>query len=200
MNKVEFINALQEKLSNIPLKEVEERISFYSEMIDDKIEDGISEEDAVNQIGSVDEVINQILKEIPLSIIVNEKRKTIKSKQLKAWEIVLLALGSPIWISLLIAFLAILLSIYVSLWSVVILVCAMFVSFIGCSIIGLIAGLIFCLSQQVNYGLMLVGASLILAGLSIFMFFLSKLCIISIIKFTKFIILKTKNMLIRKEK
>lgn len=200
MNKVEFINALKEKLSNIPLKEVEERISFYSEMIDDKIEDGISEEDAVNQIGSVDEVINQILKEIPLSKIVNEKRKTIKSKQLKAWEIVLLALGSPIWISLLIAFLAILLSIYVSLWSVVILVCAMFVSFIGCSIIGLIAGLIFCLSQQVNYGLMLVGASLILAGLSIFMFFLSKLCIISIIKFTKFIILKTKNMLIRKEK
>ena len=200
MNKVEFINALQEKLSNIPLKEVEERISFYSEMIDDKIEDGISEEDAVNQIGSVDEVINQILKEIPLSKIVNEKRKTIKSKQLKAWEIVLLALGSPIWISLLIAFLAILLSIYVSLWSVVILVCAMFVSFIGCSIIGLIAGLIFCLSQQVNYGLMLVGASLILAGLSIFMFFLSKLCIISIIKFTKFIVLKTKNMLIRKEK
>ena len=200
MNKVEFINALQEKLSNIPLKEVEERISFYSEMIDDKIEDGISEEDAVNQIGSVDEVINQILKEIPLSKIVNEKRKTIKSKQLKAWEIVLLALGSPIWISLLIAFLAILLSIYVSLWSVVILVCAIFVSFIGCSIIGLIAGLIFCLSQQVNYGLMLVGASLILAGLSIFMFFLSKLCIISIIKFTKFIVLKTKNMLIRKEK
>ena len=200
MNKVEFINALQEKLSNIPLKEVEERISFYSEMIDDKIEDGISEEDAVNQIGSVDEVINQILKEIPLSKIVKEKRKTIKSKQLKAWEIVLLALGSPIWISLLIAFLAILLSIYVSLWSVVILVCAIFVSFIGCSIIGLIAGLIFCLSQQVNYGLMLIGASLILAGLSIFMFFLSKLCIISIIKFTKFIVLKTKNMLIRKEK
>lgn len=200
MNKVEFINALKEKLSNIPLKEVEERISFYSEMIDDKIEDGISEEDAVNQIGSVDEVINQILKEIPLSKIVNEKRKTIKSKQLKAWEIVLLALGSPIWISLLIAFLAILLSIYVSLWSVVILVCAIFVSFIGCSIIGLIAGLIFCLSQQVNYGLMLIGASLILAGLSIFMFFLSKLCIISIIKFTKFIVLKTKNMLIRKEK
>lgn len=200
MNKVEFINALKEKLSNIPLKEVEERISFYSEMIDDKIEDGISEEDAINQIGSVDEVINQILKEIPLSKIVKEKRKTIKSKQLKAWEIVLLALGSPIWISLLIAFLAILLSIYVSLWSVVILVCAMFVSFIGCSIIGLIAGLIFCLSQQVNYGLMLVGASLILAGLSIFMFFLSKLCIISIIKFTKFIVLKTKNMLIRKEK
>ena len=200
MNKVEFINALKEKLSNIPLKEVEERISFYSEMIDDKIEDGISEEDAVNQIGSVDEVINQILKEIPLSKIVKEKRKTIKSKQLKAWEIVLLALGSPIWISLLIAFLAILLSIYVSLWSVVILVCAMFVSFIGCSIIGLIAGLIFCLSQQVNNGLMLIGASLILAGLSIFMFFLSKLCIISIIKFTKFIVLKTKNMLIRKEK
>jgi uncharacterized membrane protein len=126
MNKVEFINALKEKLSNIPLKEVEERISFYSEMIDDKIEDGISEEDAVNQIGSVDEVINQILKEIPLSKIVKEKRKTIKSKQLKAWEIVLLALGSPIWLSLLIAFLAILLSIYVSLWSVVILVCAIF--------------------------------------------------------------------------
>ena len=78
MNKVEFINALKEKLSNIPLKEVEERISFYSEMIDDKIEDGISEEDAVNQIGSVDEVINQILKEKQSSHIEKGWQKAYK--------------------------------------------------------------------------------------------------------------------------
>ena len=42
------------------------------------------------------------------------KEKVKGRRQLKAWEIVLLALGSPIWISLLVAGFVVILSIYIS--------------------------------------------------------------------------------------
>ena len=38
-------------------------------------------------------------------------------RQLQAWEIVLLALGSPVWLSLGLAALAVVLSLYVVVWS-----------------------------------------------------------------------------------
>ena len=47
------------------------------------------------------------------------KEKTPK-RRLGVWEIVLLVLGSPIWISLLIAAFAVILSLYISLWAVII--------------------------------------------------------------------------------
>ena len=89
MNRVEFILSLQDRLSALPRKELEERLAFYNEMIDDKIEDGLSEEEAVAQIGSIDEIVSQIIAETPLTTLVKEKMKP--KKGLKAWEIVLLA-------------------------------------------------------------------------------------------------------------
>ena len=44
MTKINFILLLSEKLKNLPEKEVEERLSFYSEMIEDRMEEGFSEE------------------------------------------------------------------------------------------------------------------------------------------------------------
>ena len=61
MNKQEFISALRKRLKLIAGCDVDERISFYCEIIDDKIEEGMSEEEAIAQIGTVDEVVEQIL-------------------------------------------------------------------------------------------------------------------------------------------
>ena len=61
MTKQEFIGELRAQLAPLPPKDIEERLVFYSEMIDDRIEDGLSEEDAVSQIGSVDGIASQIL-------------------------------------------------------------------------------------------------------------------------------------------
>ena len=45
--------ALRRRLSALPVAEREERIGFYGEMIDDQIEKGLSEEEAVDGIGKV---------------------------------------------------------------------------------------------------------------------------------------------------
>ena len=60
MTKEEFISELRKKLSGLPEKEIEEGLSFYCEIIDDKIEEGFSEEEAVSGVGSVDEIASQI--------------------------------------------------------------------------------------------------------------------------------------------
>ena len=62
MTKLEFIDELRKKLSGLPAADVEERLSFYSEMIDDKIEDGCAEDEAVFSIGSIDEISEQLKK------------------------------------------------------------------------------------------------------------------------------------------
>ena len=56
MNKVEFLEQLRRGLNGLPQEEIEERVTFYSEMIDDRIEEGFSEEEAVED----SEVVNSV--------------------------------------------------------------------------------------------------------------------------------------------
>ena len=117
MNKQEFLSLLAQELSGLPGKDVTDRLAFYDEMIDDRIEEGLSEEDAVDEMGPVDEVAAQILEEIPLSRLVRERVRP--KRRLRAWEILLLILGSPLWLSLLLAAGAVLLAVYVVIWALV---------------------------------------------------------------------------------
>ena len=80
MNKQEFITKLKAMLTDLPEKEINDRIDFYSEMIDDRIEDGLTEEEAVKDIGTVEEVAKQIINEIPLFKIIKHKLKKSKNE------------------------------------------------------------------------------------------------------------------------
>lgn len=46
MTKSDFLDLLREKISRLPEWEAAKTVVYYSEMIDDRIEDGMSEEDA----------------------------------------------------------------------------------------------------------------------------------------------------------
>ena len=61
MNKTEFLDALRHALGKLPSYEVEQSIAFYAEMIDDRIEDGMSEQEAVAALGSVHAIAAQIV-------------------------------------------------------------------------------------------------------------------------------------------
>ena len=110
MTKLEFLSELRARLSGVPEKELESSLDYYSEMIDDRIEDGMEEKDAVRAVGTPEEAANEALAEIPLTKLV--KNRVRPSRRLRAWEIVLLALGSPIWLSLLVAAFAVAVSLY----------------------------------------------------------------------------------------
>lgn len=165
MTKREFMLTLQKRLCGLPKQELDERLNFYSEIIDDRIEEGCAEEEAVLALGSVDEIAMQIIAEIPLTKIAKER---IKSKRrFKVWEIVLLAVGSPIWLSLAIAAFAVILSLYAVLWSVVVSLWAVFVSFAACAVGGAVAGTLFACTGHGLAGVAVIGAGIVCAGLAI---------------------------------
>ena len=77
MSKTDFLIKLREMLSGLPQDEIADRLMFYGEMIDDRIEEGLAEEQAVAEVGSVDEIAVQIMEEIPVSktVIADKKEK-----------------------------------------------------------------------------------------------------------------------------
>ena len=197
MTKQEFIKELEKGLSVLPQSDIKEHLSFYNEIIDDKIEDGKTEETAVFEIGDINEIISQIISNTPLTKLVKEKIKP--KRKISISEIVLLVLGSPIWLSIIFAMIAVTLSIYLSLWSIIISLWAIFVSLIASSIGGIFASCVLAFTNNLSTGLVLLGISLILMGIGIFSFFGCKLLTKYFLIFTKKISFKIKNCFIKKE-
>ena len=172
MTKREFLSRLNEGLSGLPQEDAAGRLAFYSEMIDDRIEDGLSEEEAVAGIGPVGKIVAQIIEETPLTTLAKEKLRP--KRRLRVWEIVLLVLGSPLWLSLLLATFAVVLTVYLAIWVLVLSLWIVDLAFFAAFLGGLIAGVLFFTGSGILSGLPVLGAGLVFAGLSIFLFFLCK--------------------------
>ena len=196
MNKLKFILELHDKLSFLSADDIEKSVEYYSEIIDDYVEDGLSEEDAVAVLGDVDTIVSNILAETPMTHIIKQRIKP--RRRLGALEIILIVLGAPIWLSLGAAFLAVAISIYVSLWSVIISLWATDLSLAACLLGGIASG---CLLLSLGYtpsALFLIGAALVCAGASIFMFFGCKAATRGIIRLTKRLTLYIKNLFVKR--
>ena len=64
MNKTQFCALLENKLKPyLSPKEMYKTLSFFEEMIDDRIDEGLSEEEAVSQLGDINIIVDQILDE-----------------------------------------------------------------------------------------------------------------------------------------
>ena len=197
MTKEAFLNELRKNLSGLPQEDIDERISFYSEMIDDRMEDGIPEEDAVAGIGSVESVKEQIMADIPLAKLVVEKVRPKRS--LKAWEIVLLVLGAPVWIPLIIAAIAVVFALFVVIWAVVVSVYAVALS-LAVAALGCLAGAVFYLVLGNPAGaLFAFGAGTVCAGLAILLFLASVQISKAAAKLTGRMLLGIKNSFVGKE-
>lgn len=197
MLKKEFLEKLEKNLSGLPREDIASRIDFYSEMIDDKIEDGLTEEDAVKEIGNAEDVARQVLEETPITKIVKERIKP--KRKMNAFEIILLILGSPVWLSLLIAFFCILLAVYIVLWSILLAILTVNLAIAVGGIGGIALGVLYLVLKNFPLGIMLIGAGLVLTGLSIFMFFFSKISVKGIIELTKKIAFGIKSLFLKKE-
>lgn len=115
MTKQEFLSELERALGKLPHTEVEQALAFYDEAISDRMEDGLSEAEAVADLCPIDEIAAQIAAEtppIPRAIA----RANTGSRTL---NIVLLAVFSPIWVPVVLALAAAALAVYVAIWAVI---------------------------------------------------------------------------------
>lgn len=197
MNKQAFLSELRKCLSGLPKDELEERLTFYSDMIDDRIEDGIAEDTAIAELGSADEVVSQVIADVPLAKLVKEKIRP--KRKMKAWEIVLLILGSPLWLPLLLAAAAVVLAIYICLWAIIISLWSAFCACAASAVAGIGAGIIFLVRGKGLHALAWFAAGLVCAGLSVFLFYGCKAATKGILKLTKRFAFWIKHLFVRKE-
>ncbi|MBR0466968.1 MAG: DUF1700 domain-containing protein [Clostridia bacterium] len=198
MNKTEFLSRLKSALTGLPEEDIAERIEFYSEIIDDRIEEGMSEEEAVSKIGTIDEVKAQILSDIPFPKIIKDRIKP--KRKLSAIEIVLIILGFPVWFPVIVSLITVALSLYVVVLSLIISLWAVFLSLAITTVAGIIIGVFYCTQKDYIRGVMLIGASLCIAGVSIFVYYGCLAATKGIIKLTKKAGIAIKSLFVGKEK
>lgn len=197
MDKKEFLSQLREGLSSLTQEDQDERLTFYSEMIEDYIEEGMSEEEAIDRIGSPKEIAAQIVADISPAAPKTEDAKA--NKRLRASVIVLIILGSPIWLSLLIAVFSVVISLYVSIWAVVASLWAT-VFAIGCSSFGcIIGGVALAATGYGLSGVALFAAALICAGLTVHFLFICVAATKGTVLLTKWVFTLIKRLLTKKE-
>lgn len=197
MRKEDFLCELRESLSGLPQSELDERLAFYREQIDDRMEDGLSEEAAVSAIGSVNDIVLQVVDEYPFPELI--KVRIRPKRKLSAGLVTLLVLGSPVWLSLLIALFAVILAVYVSLWAMLVSLWSVFVSLAVSAVGCLFGGVALVCGGYVSTGIVALAAALVCAGLSILAFFGCKGATKGVLRLTKTLVLSAKKRLIRKE-
>ncbi|MBQ2432813.1 MAG: DUF1700 domain-containing protein [Clostridia bacterium] len=171
MNKRKFLLKLKRALWGCPPSEIKNRLAFYAEMIDDRVEEGLTEKEAVNDIGDPAKIAEEIRAEL------NERPKKEK-RPLGAGTKILIALGSPVWLSLLIAAAAVVFSLAVSVFAVVFSVFACLLALLIClyaavlalvvsALAGLIAGIACAFEGMLTQTLLCIGAFFVCTGVAI---------------------------------
>lgn len=197
MKKAEFIKTLKDKLRGYPEEVVNNAVSYYVELIDDAVEDGQIEEQVIASLGAIDDIVNTILKEVPLRRLVIDKMKP--KRRLETWEIVLIILAFPIWLPLLISLFGIIIGLFagfggliVGLWAgeIGILMSGLAIT-IGYPIMNVVSGPVADLSVYIGSGIFVLGLGLFLI---VPMCYLTSL----IFKLVKAIVTGIKRLLVRK--
>ena len=196
MSKADFLRLLERALAQLSEEERQKNLEYYSELLDDMMEEGMTEAEATAKLGSPNQIAQSILQEMPLGKLVSTRMKP-KS----GWTplaIVLAVVGSPVWVPLLLATVAIVLAVFVSIWALgfaaVAVVIALAVAVVAAPIIAIRAAVL-----TLPLGLMLLGAGLVLLGLCV----LGGLMAVELCKLlwqlTVWLAHKIKGLFIRKE-
>lgn len=196
MTKIEFLSALRENLYGLPKEDIEQSLDYYSEIIEDRIEDGLTEEAAVDALGTAEEVAEQILMDASLPKIIKTKVKP--SRPLKIWEVILLILGSPIWLTLLLTVAIVIFAIYIVIWAIIISLYSAVLSFAIGAISGIFGFAIFIFTGNPAQGTFFLGAGLICAGLAVLSFLGCNKITKGVITLSKKFLLFVKSCFIRK--
>ncbi len=175
MKKEEFLSRLRVALcATLSPEELTRHLSYYSEMIDDMTEDGMTEEEALDKLDMPEELARRILddywQENAAEYDHPEYPQSHPKRKLSGSTIALIVILCPFWLPLVIAALSIVLALYISLWAVVI---SLFAAALGCGtgiIIGII-GMVMSFGDSIPQAVMNLGIGAACSGLAIFIFY-----------------------------
>ncbi len=196
MNKQEFLEKIRNQLAGLSEDDIKKSIDYYTEMIEDRMEEGLTEEEAVKVMGRPEEVASQILMDTPFSKLVKVKVKPKKS--LSILSIILIILGSPVWLPLVVALFVIILSVYIVLWSVVLVFYSVDLSLAVGGISGLLASVMVMFNIDILCGVFTLGVAITCAGLSVLLFLGSNQVVKGILFLSRKIALSIKSYFVKR--
>lgn len=196
MTKHEFLETLGRRLSQLPKDEVDKQLAYYAELIDDMMEDGILEERAVEKLGDVSKIAETVLQDTPLPMLMKSRMRA--GGGWTALRVTLLVLGAPVWLPVLLALFAVLLAVYLVIWSITVV---LFAAVLAVALAGLllIVGAFMNVGGLLPVDLLIFGAGVALAGISILAFFGALAAAKGLVKLTALIARGIKSLFIRKE-
>ena len=199
MSRDAFIGELRHRMAGLPQETVERTVDYYSELIADSVEDGLTEEEAVSRLGSLDEIVASVVKDTPLTQIVETRIQERKKKGSSGWVILLLVLGAPVWLPVLIAVLAVLFALFIALWAVVIALWAVVAAVILTGLAAMVAGVVELCRLHLPQGLVLLGGGLVCLGLCALLYLLMKLLTVGTVKLCKWLWVGVKSLFVGKK-
>ena len=196
MNKNAFMEELCHLLKSLPNAERQQHIDYYEEMINDRMEDGLNEEEAVAALGSAADIAAQILGDMPQK----------PARRFPIWAIVLIVLGSPLWISLLLAAAAVIIAIiitiaaaYISLWAVAASLYAADLALLLGFLAGIAGGIFYLVQGITAPGIAFLGGGLVCAGSTVLLLFLCNLLARLLWRLSKWSVLRIIGLFRRKD-
>jgi len=184
MTKREFLQRLEVRLNEEKIGNASDVVDFYDEMISDRMEDGMDEKEAIDKNKDIESIVNSmnLEKSMPSLIkdtIAKKHDKAKKNNNVGAWT-ALLIIGAPIWLPVAIAYLAVVFALLLSLFLVMVAYFVVAVCLPAGSIACLLkAFTVFGGSLTFAGSIYMVGAALVLAGVSILMWMGSKKMVVS---------------------
>ena len=196
MTKADFLQLLERALSQLSEEERRANLEYYSELLDDMLEEGMTEAEATAKLGSPAAIAESILQEMPLSKLVSTR---VKPKS--GWTplaIILAVVGSPVWVPLLLAGVAVVAALFVSIWALaavaVVVVLALALAVIAVPVLTVRTAVL-----TLPLGLLLLGGGLVLLGLCVLGGLMAvELCKL-LAQLTVLLAHKIKGLFIRKE-
>lgn len=164
MNKQEYLAQLRAALACLPEGEIEESVAFYTEMIDDRVADGLTEEEATAQLDDPKAAARAIIADLPVV-----PRTVVRTKQRNRalyWTLVIL--GSPLWLTLLLAAGMLVLAGLLTIWCLILGLWLLAAGLLAGGPLGIGVCLWALAVGQPAYGVFELGSGLLCFGLGLF--------------------------------
>ena len=179
MSKREFLEALRSKLAGLSQEEREKTMIYYSEMIEDRMEEGATEEEAVAAVGEFEDILAGVphssmpqpvpweqpepepeIETEPKPKAEPVQPKSTKNNNSQLVKAIIILVSAPIWFPVVITVVSLLFSLVVTVFS-------LGVSLIGVGIGGFFSMIRFFVDGRIPQGFFMMGLGFAGTGIAI---------------------------------
>lgn len=165
MTRKQFLEGLRQELRGLPRQEIEQTIHYYSEIISDRMEEGMTEEQAVAKMEPMHVIARRVAADF--------KGGAAPKARISGLMIALIILGFPLWFPLLITGAALMVVALTLVWVMVLTLWAVCLALFS----GGMAAIIMLFTGGFHTGLPVIaqiGLGMAAMGFSIFLFYGAK--------------------------